>query len=167
MKTSFSIAFLVFVLIGQGQKLELASGMAFPDTFNFGIRTVTHGSVFGIAYGFLPGYNESLRTFTLDAAIRYGKNFKKVESKRSQVRFGLMFYREETEKNIFKNTFLIVRAGRNYLFTDRLGFGFEYGLVLKIASDEERKPGFQPAAFDYSIEPSVLPSLAIRTFYQL
>ena len=167
MKITFTIAFLLLAFFNHGQKLELATGMAFPDTFNFSVRSITQGSAFGIAYGFLPGYDESLRTFSLDGAILYGKNFKKVEAKRSQLRLSLMFYREETEKNIFKHTYLAVRAGRNYLITNQFGFGIEYGLALKIADTEERKPGFQQVAFDYSIEPPVLPSLAIRTFYRL
>ncbi len=167
MKTKFTILLIILVLTGQAQKIELATGMAFPDTFNFGVRAITQNSAFGLTYGFLPGYNESLRTFGLDAAVLYGKNFKKIESKRSQFRFSLMFYREETERYIFKNTFLVARAGSNFLFTKNWGLGFEYGLVFNVAESKERKSGVTQSFFDLAIESAILPSLGVRTFYRL
>lgn len=147
------------------QKVEIATGMGSPETLHLSVRALSLKVIWGAGYGFLPGYDQSLRTLTFDVGFPYGKIAKNSDSKRSQFRFAVISYREETDRRIFKYTYLGTRAGRNHFFSQRAGIGWEAGFVFKIIDKEEVKDNM-PGSFDF-VADNVLPSLSVRFFYRL
>ncbi|MDN5216929.1 hypothetical protein QQ020_32965 [Fulvivirgaceae bacterium BMA12] len=147
------------------QSIELSTGMALPETFNFSARIISSKVIGGISYGFLPAHEESLRTFTGDVGIPFGRMAANAESKRSQVRLGFTYYREETSSRIFKNWYSNLRVGRNYFFSKQLGLGLEGGMTIRLSEKTERKDGFTGGS-SFQILDDFLPSLSIRFFYR-
>ncbi|MEQ9425596.1 MAG: hypothetical protein RJQ09_14320 [Cyclobacteriaceae bacterium] len=148
------------------QGLEIHAGMGIPETVNGGLRYVHKDFAAGLGFGFLPGYDQSLWTISSDFGFTYGKIAKKANSRRSQFRLGLTYYREETEKRIFKNYYFNFRAGRNFFFTQNVGFGFDAGLAFKVAEDVVEKE-FIPPSIAIDFLDKVLPSASLRFFYRI
>ncbi len=159
------ILLLPNALLVWSQGIELSTGMALPETFNFSARMTSSKVIGGFSYGFLPAHEESLRTFTGDVGIPFGRMATNAESKRSQVRLGFTYYREETASRIFKNWYTNLRVGRNYFFSKQLGLGLEAGVTIRLSEKTERKDGFTGGS-SYQILDDFLPSLSIRFFYR-
>ncbi len=154
----------VSTLKSNAQKGEISPGFGIPETLNLRVGLVNDGFEGGLAYGFLPGYEVSLNTFSFDMGVPFGKTVKKAESKRAIARLLFTYYRDETQSRIYQDWFLNLRAGARFFFSSNTGICLEGGIAFLVSETIIQKSATQ--GWLSLSTPPILPSLSARFFYQ-
>ena len=163
-RLSISALSLLVFLQARSQGVEFSAGMGLPETPNIGVRYYNESITTGMSYGFISSLD--LRTINLDFGVHYGKPAKKSVAKKSVGRIMYTNYREETNTRIFKYSYITLRAGRNFFFSNDFGLNLEGGISFQVGEDVENKSGtFDPTSL--FIDFDVMPSASLRFLYRL
>ncbi len=151
-------------LFGQ-ERLNLATGVGFPEAFNVGVRYQLEQSQIGIGVGYQPFLEGN--TFSVSGDFFYHLDGSSQLSERRPwyARTGLSYIREETTSRIDKSLVIGSRMGREMNLTRKFGVQADVGALYIIYHDRKRK---EPSdGWDISLLLPVWPSLGVGLFYRL
>ncbi|WP_420319055.1 hypothetical protein [Ekhidna sp.] len=157
------LTYFGLILITSGQEWEVSAGIGLPEVPNVSGRLYGNDVTLGAGYGFVPG--NDLRTINVDFGVFYGKPAKNAEARKSVGRLVFTHYREETNSRIFNYSYLAVRAGRKYFFSEHIGLNLEGGLAFKVGENIINKDGSN--SFNLiTVFDNVFPAASLKFFYR-
>ena len=144
--------------------LNLKAGIGIPDLAggSIGLQSVPFQVMLGA--GFLPIPDDKLITVHGDLYFHLFGYSSRSEIKPWYGRIGLNYFREETSKWIDKYTYLDIRAGRTFFFSDHLSIEVDIGTAVELSYDREYIIPYNPwLIFDFI----VIPAIGTRIVYRL
>ena len=156
--------FSTSVLAREGINLYLGCG--FPDMISAGVRIQADQVQFGAGYGFVPGYEERAYSLSGDLFYHFGGSTEFSERRPWFVRAGVIYTYDETPSKIFKYSYLPLRVGRDFNFSQRVGFVIDLGAMFLIAEKEEvKQPSY--SGFRIDLYDSILPCISVGFFIRI
>lgn len=145
--------------------VSLKAGIGFPELLNGSIRLEANYYKLGLTFGGLPAIdNESMFSISGDVYFPLGKKFLLKKKQPLCGRIGLSYFRDESEK--YRDTYLHLnlRAGRDFMFSEKLGMEIYFGMMIQLHYEHIQKESMF-LTFSMSEAP-VLPSGGVGIFYR-
>jgi hypothetical protein len=151
-------------VIAQG-KIDISSGIGFPELLNLGLRFQLKQAQFGIKIGSVPVEDESIISISGDLYYHFG-GYSKFSYRRPWYwRVGLNYLRDETESLNDKYLYLNLRLGRDLNVSKKFGINIDAGAIFELFHEKEEK---KRSWLDLDIDiPIILPSIGIGLFYRI
>ncbi|MCD4696332.1 MAG: hypothetical protein K8S16_08850 [Bacteroidales bacterium] len=149
-------------------RIDLIGGFGFPDLLHGGLRAHLGPNYrIGFTVGSLPMNNEEegAFAFSIDNYATLNRNGKPAKDP-WYLRFGINYFRWETEKKITKDTHLNLSFGKEARISDFFGINIDAGLNIPINHKVERKVPETSSWFNFDIfpEPCIYPGIRVGIY---
>ncbi len=169
MKTKFYFLVIVFSLfcfnyqIFAQNKINISTGIGFPELLNIGIGYQFDWIQFGLTVGTKP--NDNVNSILAYTQIHFNELSESQKISPWYLMFGFNYLKNETRSKTDKYLFGNFRIGRETYIIKNIGLDLNIGMIFKIAEKEfwKENNNYPLGGIDF---PNLFPSIGINIFYK-
>ena len=144
------------------EKVNISAGVGIMELINLGLKFQLNQKQIGIGVGFMPAGDESVTSFFGDFYFHFAGKSKLSTRRPWYGKFGLNYFRDETESAIYKYLYLNLKVGRDFNISKRVGIALEAGGLVQLMFKEVEKTPTN----SWGPEMPVLPGIGVGIFYR-
>jgi hypothetical protein len=145
---------------------KFSTGLGLPELAHFGVSYQYSQAEFGLRFGTLPLKNEDIYQYSAEFLYHFAGEAKTGKQKPWFGKLGAMSFRDETEKEIHKYTYLNAKVGHDFLIDEHWGISVDAGIFYELSNQEIKKTSSN-SWFNLDFDFHILPSIGVQVFYTL
>ncbi|MCF8240124.1 MAG: hypothetical protein K9J16_01965 [Melioribacteraceae bacterium] len=146
------------------EKVNISTGIGFPEYLNVGIHYQLSQIQLSIKYGAWPGKNT--KAITSDIRLHLGAASELSTRRNWFILLGFNYWRNVNEIKIEEYTFISIRFGRDFNISRKFGISFSIGILENIGQNEVYKVSIDDGLHG-GVDLSLLPGIGLELFYRI